>query len=51
MITAVGERLQVRLGENVHDFIANTNGQSTTFTMKETIMIAEGHELLIEARE
>jgi non-lysosomal glucosylceramidase len=50
MITAVGERLQVRLGENVHDFIANTNGQSTTFTMKETIMIAEGQELLIEAR-
>jgi uncharacterized protein (DUF608 family) len=50
MITAPGERLQVRLGEKVHDFIANTNGQSTTFTMKETIMIAEGQELQIEAR-
>jgi hypothetical protein len=49
-ITAIGIRTTMRVGNKEFVHTASSNGNSTIFTAKETIVIATGQELLIEAR-
>jgi hypothetical protein len=48
-ITGIGIRTRVRVGDKEYAHSATTNGNSTIFTAKEPIVIAEGEELRIEA--
>jgi hypothetical protein len=49
-ITAVGIRTTMRVGNKEYVHTASSNGNSTLFTAEETIVIAAGQELQIEAR-
>jgi non-lysosomal glucosylceramidase len=48
-ITAIGIRTRMRVGDKEYPHSATSNGTSTLFTAEETIVIAEGEELQIEA--
>ena len=48
-ITAVGIKTRLRVGDREYPHSAMRNGTSTRFTAEETIVIAEGEELKVEA--